>query len=132
MLSGINNEIKGLNPNKATMHKNIPPKILRQSAVTANNFQSLFNSAISNCEFPEKLKLADVTPVFKKKYPLDKTNYRPVSVLPPVSTMFKSLMQKQINEHVKKQIISLFMWIPKGFQCAVSFIVSHKKLEKNR
>ena len=29
MLSGIYNEIKGLNPNKAAMHKNIPPKILR-------------------------------------------------------------------------------------------------------
>ena len=82
-------------------------------------------------EFPEKLKLADVTPVFKKKYPLGKTNYRPVSVLPPVSNMFKSLMQKQVNEHVKKQIISLFMWIQKGFQYAVSFIVSHIKLEKN-
>ena len=32
MLSDINNEIKGLNPNKATTHNNIPPKILQQSA----------------------------------------------------------------------------------------------------
>ena len=37
MLSDIKKEIKGLNPNKATTHNNIPPKILRQSAeVTAN------------------------------------------------------------------------------------------------
>ena len=35
--SGIKYEIKGLNPNKATTHNNILPKILRQSAeVTAN------------------------------------------------------------------------------------------------
>ena len=98
MLSDIKNKIKGLNPNKATTHNNIPPKIPRQSAeVTANTLQLLFNDAISNSEFPENLKLADVTPVSKEKGPLDKTNYRPVSVLPPVSKIFESLMQKQIK-----------------------------------
>ena len=59
-----------MNPNKATTQNNIPPKILRQIAeVTANNLQLLINNAISNNEFPEKLKLADVTPVFNKKGP---------------------------------------------------------------
>ena len=84
MPSDINNEIKGLNPSKAITHNNIPSKILRQSAaVTAYTLQLLFNSAISNSEFPENLKLAYVTLVFKKKTRLDKTNYRPVSVFPP-------------------------------------------------
>ena len=109
MLSDIKNEIKGLNSNKATTHNNIRPKILRQSAEdTLNNLQLLFNNVISISEFPENLKLADVTPVFKKKDPLDKTNYRPVSVFPPVLKIFESLMQKQINEHIRK-IVSLFM-----------------------
>ena len=77
MLSDIKNKIKGLNPNKAVTHNNIPPKILLQSAeVTANTLQLLSNNAISNSEFPENLKLADVTPVFKKKDPLDKTELR--------------------------------------------------------
>ena len=63
-------------------HDNIPPKILRQRAeVTSNTLQLRINKAISNTEFPEIVKLADVTPVFKKKDPLDKTNYRPASVL---------------------------------------------------
>ena len=67
MLSDVKNEIKGLNQNKATTHNNIPPKILWLSAeVTANILQSLFNNTISNRELPENLKLADVTPVFKK------------------------------------------------------------------
>ena len=69
---------------------NIPPKILRQSAeVTSNTLQLVFNKAISNTEFLEIVKLADVTPVFKKKDPLDKTNYRPVSVLSQVSKIFR-------------------------------------------
>ena len=81
MLSDIKNEIKGFDSNKATTHNNIPPKILPQSAeVTANTMQLLFNNAISNSEFPEDLELADVTPIFKKNNPLDKTNYRPVKV----------------------------------------------------
>ena len=98
MLSDIKNEIKGLNPNKATTHNNFPPKILRQSAeVTANTLQLLFNNAISSSEFRENLRLTDVTPIFKEKDPLDKTNYRPVSVLPLVSKIFERLMQEQIN-----------------------------------
>ena len=109
MLSNINNEIKGLNPNKAATHNNIPAKIIRQSAeVTTNTLQLLFNNAISNSEFPENLKLADVTPVFKKKDPLEKTNYNQC-----VASIFKNVwnfnVEKQINKHIKKQIISLFM-----------------------
>ena len=70
MPSDIKNEIKGLSPNKAITHNNIPSKILRQSAaVTAYTLQLLFNSAKSNSEFPENLKSADVTPVYKKKDP---------------------------------------------------------------
>ena len=52
--------------------------------VTVNTLQLLFNNAISNSEFLENLKLADVTSVFKKKDLLNKINYKPISVLPPV------------------------------------------------
>ena len=108
MLEDIKNEINCLDSNKATTHNNTPPKILRQSAeVTANTLQLLFNNAISNSDFPENLKLADVTPVFKKKVPLDKTNYQLVSVLPLVSKLFERLIQKQINEHNKNKLCFL-------------------------
>ena len=55
-----------------------------------------------NKNFRENLKLADVTPIFKKK---DKTfvqNYKPVSVLPTVSKIFERIMQKQITDYVGK------------------------------
>ena len=41
----------------------------------------LFNETITKGVFPDNLKLADVTPVFKEDDPFDKKNYRPVSVL---------------------------------------------------
>ena len=49
-----------------------------------------------NKNFPENLKLADVTPIFKKK---DKTfveNYRPASVLPTVSKIFERIMKSKL------------------------------------
>ena len=110
MLSGIKNEIKGLNPNKAATYNNIVPNIMRSSAkVTANTLQLLVNNAISNGKFPENLKLADVTPIFKKKDPLDKTNYRLFSVLPAVSNIFERLIQKQINGHVKTNYLLTYV-----------------------
>ena len=75
METDIKNEITRLNPNKATIHTNIPPKVLLHSAeVATNTLQLLFNNKISNNEFRENSKLADVTSVFKKKEPLCKTN----------------------------------------------------------
>ena len=47
--------------------------------------------------FPDNLKLADITPVFKKKNPLHEINYKPVNFLPGTSKVFDKLMQKQIS-----------------------------------
>ena len=89
------NEIESLNPNKETTHKNIFLKTIRQSEqATANILQLLFNNALSNNT--EYLKLADTTPVFKKKDPLEKSidlkDYRPVRFLPSVLKFFERLM----------------------------------------
>ena len=46
--SEIEKEIKNLNVKKATTHKNIPPKVLKTSAmVTAETLQQLFNQALA-------------------------------------------------------------------------------------
>ena len=52
--SEIEKEIKNLNVKKATTHKNIPPKVLKTSAmVTAETLQQL-NRALTTGEFPSK------------------------------------------------------------------------------
>ena len=121
-----------MNPNKATAHNNILPKILWKSAEgTVNTLQLLFNDAILNSEFPENLKLADVTPVFKNKTPLDKTNYRPVSVLPPVSKILERLLQKRLSEHIKNKLFLYLCGYRKGFStqyALLSLIERWKKI----
>ena len=42
--------------------------------------------------FSDKLELADITLVYKKKVPTLVENYRPVSPLPCVSTIFERII----------------------------------------
>ena len=72
--------------------------LIKTSNVSAQFVHKIFNESIETGVYPDNLKLADVTPVFKKKDPLNKINYRPVSILPSVSKIFEKLLQhKPVN-----------------------------------
>ena len=65
--SEVEKEIKNLNVKKATTHKNIPPKVLKTSAiVNAETLQQLFNQALTTGEFPSNLKKADLRLFLKR------------------------------------------------------------------
>ena len=82
----VEKEINNINPRKPTTKNNILPRILKESRKVSSKFlQGHVNDAIISGKFPDNLKLADVTPVFKKKNSLDKRNYRPVNVLTTIS-----------------------------------------------
>ena len=51
----------------------------------------LGNDSLGSGNFPEKLKLARITPVFKKDSRFDKDNYRPISVLSNFSKLFEKV-----------------------------------------
>ena len=46
------------------------------------------NKCISTKYFPDELKEADVTPLFKKEDPNNKANFRPSGFLPIISKVF--------------------------------------------
>ena len=58
------------------------------------------NHTIKNEKFPDSLKKADITPVYKKDDPTDKVNYRPVSVLPLLSKIFEKVIYNQLREYM--------------------------------
>ena len=92
---GIEKKVRLTNPKKATTSDTIPPKILKiSSEASAEVLHNLFINMLKTGSFPDNLKLAEITPVFLKKNPLHKINYRPVSFLPITSKVFKKLVQK--------------------------------------
>ena len=70
----------------------IPIKILKESTFCFSQITNCINESLTNNKFPGTLKLSEITPAFKKLEPSDKANYRPVSILPLVSKVFKKLM----------------------------------------
>ena len=82
-LEEVEQELSQLDPKKASTFQNIPPKHLKQvSDVCSNVLLNLINQSINNQQFPDELKFADATPVFKKGDNTSVENYRTVSVLP--------------------------------------------------
>ena len=71
-------------------------KILKENLDVFATFlvQGIF-TCIRKGEFPEKLKTVDVTPAFKKGHRHDKSNYRPVSILPMLSNFYEKCLIKK-------------------------------------
>ena len=81
----ITAEIKRLDKNKPTTFNNIPAKLLKQTNdICAPLLTKIYNDSKVNSNFPEALKMADITPAYKKDDVADKGNYRLVSNLPAV------------------------------------------------
>ena len=60
----------------------------------------LFSDSTEKSDFPQNLKVTDITPVYQKNEPLDKTIYRHVGALPVVSKIFWKNNVKQIIDFI--------------------------------
>ena len=84
-----------------------------------------FNNALSSSRYPNGLKYADVTPVFKKDDKSDKGNYRPMSILPKLSKVYARIMQNQIYPYLNKFFSKYQCGFRKGFSaqhCLIAMI----------
>ena len=81
-LEDVENGTRKLKTKKATTFKNIPPKCLKEdSDICCPILLQLLNDCLENRQFPDELKVADVTPVFNKDNSRN-ANYRLISILP--------------------------------------------------
>jgi hypothetical protein len=62
-----------------------------------SHFVSLFLLSLDD-QNGDKLKKAQVTPLYKKNDSLLKTNYRPVSVLCIFSKIFEKILERQLSD----------------------------------
>ena len=88
--SFIHQQLQNLKANKATGIDDISAKYLKLSAsVISQPLATILNLSISSGIYPDDLKKAKVTPIFKKGEKQDINNYRPVSVLPVITGIFE-------------------------------------------
>ena len=81
-----------------------PTHLLKEvSDVISQPLASLFNMSVSQCSYPEKLKLAKIVPIFKSGDVEDPNNYRPISLLSNFNRIFEKLVYTRmisfINTH---------------------------------
>ena len=107
--------IRDLKNNKAVSGE-IPTKILRESEFTFDVLTYCINKSIETGDFPDSLKLANIPPVFKKEDPFDKSNYRPVSILPLLSKVYENAIYNQLSDYSESFLNNILC----GFQKAHS------------
>ena len=74
----------------------------------------IINSCISQGVFPDKLKFACVTPLFKSGTRDDPNNYRPISILPTLSKIFERHIANQLKQYLKEN--ELLYYRQSGFR----------------
>ena len=124
-----------LDANKASQNSDIPIKLLKENADIFSDFVcASFNSSINTSKFPENLKLADITPAYKKGKKDIKGNYRPVSILPNLSKIFEKQIFKQMS-HFFENILSKYQCgFRKGFstqRCLLAMLEKWKRSVDN-
>ena len=87
----------------------------------------MLNQNIKYSTFPNELKNADISPVFKKKDRHDKPNYRPVRILPLLSKPFKRILYEEIDSHAKDILSKYQGGFPKRFNSQYTLLAMLEK-----
>ena len=84
--------IKDLKTNKSVGGE-ILTQTLKESEFTFKTLKNCINQSLKTTgEFPGSLKLGNLTPIYKKDDPLDKSNYRLVSILTLLSKVYERII----------------------------------------
>ena len=81
-------------------------------------------------EYPASLKYADITPIFKKDDKTDKTNYRPISILPNLSKIYERFMQNQMYPYLNQIFSKYQCGFRKGYNAQHCLMATIEKWRK--
>ena len=88
------------------------------------------NYSFQHNNFPQELKRSKAIPLYKKLDSLPKENYRPVSLLPHISKIFKRIIHKQITSCTKVKLNSCITGIQKSHGTQHSLVVILEKWKR--
>ncbi|XP_047140024.2 probable RNA-directed DNA polymerase from transposon BS [Hydra vulgaris] len=101
--ASVSKVISCLDSSTACGPDNIPVVVLQRCSLELSSILSkLFNKCLSESCFPLCWKAASVIPIFKNSGERsDSSNYRPISLLPVISKVFESLINKHLISHLE-------------------------------
>ena len=92
--------------NKSAGHDQISFNVIKNCfGELCNPLKYIFNLPFEKGIFPDQMKIAKVTRVFKGGESADLSNYRPISVLPCFSKILDRLMYDQVCKHISNSKI---------------------------
>ena len=131
-ISHEDKELNKLKRKKVSQKTDIPIKIVKENVDIISHFlYHNFNNSLSCSTFPTGMKYADVTPIHKKDDKTDKTNYRPISILPNLSKVYERLMYNQISPYFDSVFSKFQCRFRKGFNaqhCLLTMVEKWRKI----
>ena len=92
--------------NKSHGFYSCPVSILNSTSdIISDIIAQIFNKSIDSGNYPSKLKMAKVIPVFKSDDEPDPNNYRPISLLSCFNRIFEKLVFKRLKSFIDKNNI---------------------------
>ena len=127
----IENEIAALDPKKNGGC--IPTKLLKEiSPLVSKPLANIWNTQLIRDKiFSGKLKLGDITPVFKALERTLKKNYRPITLLTLVSKLFEKIMDKQANDFIERFLSKYLCGYRKEFNCEIAMVAMIERWKKS-
>ena len=101
--SEIDQIIQSLKPKNSSGYDHLSPKLLKSLDINISTILAIIiNQSIKTGIFPDKLKLAIVTPIYKGQNLdiHDFSSYRPISMLPTLSKIFEKVVYKQLYHYM--------------------------------
>ncbi|MCU7801455.1 MAG: reverse transcriptase family protein, partial [gamma proteobacterium symbiont of Lucinoma myriamae] len=119
----VSKYIDKLNVKKATGVDKISCKILKLGKdALSPPLADMINLTVRTCTFPDILKSAQVAPLHKKNDPMEKSNYRPVSVLPTISKVYENTLSEQLSSHFENIFDQYLCAFRKGHGCQTTLL----------
>ena len=88
------------------------------------------NTTIFNCTFPEELKTADVSPIFKELGPTLNSTFRPISVIPSTSKIHERILKDKMSHYFKDKLRDILCRFREGYSTQHALIRVMEKWRK--
>ena len=101
VVQDIRDAIGKIKTSKSLGSDNISSYFLKLATPYIENYLVfMFNTSLETSQFPDSWKNARITPIFKDGDRTEKSNYRPISVLPVISRLFEKLVFNQLHQYL--------------------------------